>query len=272
MGNANKQQMKVPDGTYMLLDKNELELDYSYQRDADLKEKSQRLIKKIAENWNWVLCGALTVAFRDEGFRIVDGGHRWKGSLLVPEIKDLPCIVFDATSPSHEAEVFVALNTLRRNLTAYDKYRGELRANDRVALKVHHLVNDIGYKVVDSERSKHSHTISCVALLKKQAKQDSKMLETILGLCQQLYQGGHIQAVMLRGLWRLMKVHKLPLTERIHRERLISLGADVLMSSIMRTKLAFAGTKNRDLEARAILAALNHGRPKKYRLTIDGDI
>lgn len=106
----------------------DLHLDDSYQRSIDIGP-SQKLVRKIAVNWDWGLCQPLIVAKRDDGsLWVVDGQHRLAAARLRPDIYDLPCVVVHSAAASDEAAMFVALNQQRRPLTALDLFRASLEA------------------------------------------------------------------------------------------------------------------------------------------------
>jgi hypothetical protein len=80
-----------PMGTFMKINKHELIIDEVHQR-----ERSQKRVKEIAENWSWELCGCLTIVRQSNGqFAVDDGGYRALAALKIDDIDDLPCLVFE---------------------------------------------------------------------------------------------------------------------------------------------------------------------------------
>src|SRR3546814_1597119 len=87
----------------------QLLVDDSYQRSIEGGE-SQRLIVKIAENWDWRLCLPLIVSRRQGSLYVIDGQHRYEAAKLRGDIRDLPIVLFDFDDPKAEAELFVQAN------------------------------------------------------------------------------------------------------------------------------------------------------------------
>jgi hypothetical protein len=107
-----------------------LNIDPAYQRSIDTGS-SQKLIRRIAGNWNWDMCQPLVVAKREDGtLWVIDGQHRLAAARLRHDIYDLPCVIVPSASRSAEAKAFVALNQERRPLTALDLFKAALEAGD----------------------------------------------------------------------------------------------------------------------------------------------
>lgn len=108
----------------------EVAVDYDYQRSM-LSGKSQTLIRRIAQFWDWNLCQPLAIAKRTNGaLMIVDGQHRHAGAKLRGDIETLPCLVTAYASPGDEAAAFVALNQQRQPLSKIDLFKAALAASD----------------------------------------------------------------------------------------------------------------------------------------------
>jgi hypothetical protein len=96
----------------------ELLIDDSYQRTVEAAA-SQALIRRIAMFWDWGLCQPLAVSRRPDGkLLIVDGQHRASAAKLRGDIPHLPCVITSFASAGDEAAAFVALNQMRRPLSA----------------------------------------------------------------------------------------------------------------------------------------------------------
>jgi hypothetical protein len=128
----------------------EMFVDLSYQRSLDAPQ-SQTLIRQIAQFWNWDLCQPLTVAKRPNGaLMIVDGQHRHAAAKLRGDIETLPCIVAIYSSAGDEAATFVALNRIRRPLTALDLFKAALAADDAEAKAVLSAIEAAGLRLASS--------------------------------------------------------------------------------------------------------------------------
>lgn len=124
----------------------DLLIDDSYQRSIE-GGASQKLIVKIAENWDWRLCLPLIVSRRDGRLFVIDGQHRKEGAELRGDITHLPVVVFDFDDPRAEAELFVAANRSRRAMSKLDDFHAAIVAGDPKAVAVNEVVIAAGLQV-----------------------------------------------------------------------------------------------------------------------------
>ena len=125
----------------------ELLIDPTYQREIDTGP-SQSLIRKIALFWDWGLCQPLAVSRRPDGrLLIVDGQHRASAAKLRGDIPHLPCVITSYASAGDEAAAFVALNQLRRPLSALDLFKAAVAAEDKEALTIVKALADAGLRI-----------------------------------------------------------------------------------------------------------------------------
>lgn len=114
----------------------ELLIDPSYQRSIETGP-SQTLIRKIASYWDWGLCQPLAVSRRPDGrLTIVDGQHRASAAKMRGDIAHLPCVITSYANAGDEAAAFVALNQMRRPLSALDLFKAAVAAEDGEALHI----------------------------------------------------------------------------------------------------------------------------------------
>lgn len=130
----------------------ELLIDASYQRSIDTAA-SQTLIRKIAMFWDWGLCQPLAVSRRPDGaLTIVDGQHRAAAARMRGDIPHLPCVITSYANSGDEAAAFVALNQMRRPLSALDLFKAALAAEDAEATLIMRAMSDAGLSL-----AKHSN-------------------------------------------------------------------------------------------------------------------
>ena len=110
-----------------------LAVDPSYQRTIDGKD-SQAAIRRIAMNWDWRLCGVLTVARRGTERFVIDGQHRLEAARLRGDITHLPCVLSNFDNVAEEADCFVAVNAHRRALTPVALHRARVAAGEADAV------------------------------------------------------------------------------------------------------------------------------------------
>lgn len=113
----------------------ELSIESDYQRSIEGLE-SQKLIRLIAQNWNWDLCQPLAVSQRDGHLFVIDGQHRLAAAKLRGDIEQLPCVVGLYGSVKAEAVAFTNLNDRRRPLSALDKFKAAVVAGEPDAIAI----------------------------------------------------------------------------------------------------------------------------------------
>ena len=60
-------------GEFLMIPKTELEVDSAYQRN----KINQRRVDTLTRTWDWIACGCLVVALRDDNqWFVMDGQHR----------------------------------------------------------------------------------------------------------------------------------------------------------------------------------------------------
>ncbi len=123
-----------------------LKVDDTYQRSIE-GGASQKLINKIAENWDWRLCLPLLVSRRGGELFVIDGQHRLEGAKLRHDIPHLPVVVFDFDDEKAEAELFVQANRSRRSMSKLDEFYAALVAGDKRAIEVNEVVTAAGLAV-----------------------------------------------------------------------------------------------------------------------------
>jgi hypothetical protein len=83
------------------------------------------------------LCQPLAVSRRPDGaLTIVDGQHRASAAKLRGDIPHLPCVITSYANTGDEAAAFVALNQMRRPLSALDLFKAAVAAEDKEALLI----------------------------------------------------------------------------------------------------------------------------------------
>ncbi len=127
----------------------ELQVDHAYQRMAE-EPSSKRLIRHIADNWDWRLCAPLTVSDRappEPGLYVIDGQHRLAAAVARGDIAELPCIISKFNGIEDEARLFVALNSARRQVGEVEKFHARVASKDHYALAAKRVIEDSGLTV-----------------------------------------------------------------------------------------------------------------------------
>lgn len=126
----------------------QLQVDASYQRKLDATS-SDKLIREIAQHWDWALCLPLVVARRAEGggLFVVDGQHRHAAACLRGDIQVLPCVILEGSEVELEARTFVRLNKQRRPISKLDEFRAAIAAGDDLACEIEDALARAGLKL-----------------------------------------------------------------------------------------------------------------------------
>jgi hypothetical protein len=132
-------------------------------------------VKRIAENWDDMMAGVLTVSHRralvmpspgnvevDEEFVVLDGQTRLEAFRLVCNDDGdttlcLPCQVFTSLTRQEEASIFLQHND-RRAVTPRDRYRLALVAREEWALDIRDIAARVGWFAQGSPKPGSHHT------------------------------------------------------------------------------------------------------------------
>lgn len=240
-------------GEFMWVNKTDLHIDHSYQREL----KSSQKVIDIAKKFDWMRCGVLRVVLRPDGRAvIVDGQHRGCAALLRDDIESLPCIVFEWDSLSDEARAFVEVNTMQARVGAWHRHRAGLVSQDPTALAAERVVRDHGYEFTATTES--GRTIKAVSLVHRMVQKDEDVAAKTVELAADMAAGEPLKAKLL-GALHWIGERDPDLFSATHRNRLRELGPDVLLTEIERHRM-IVGKGGAKVYAEAVLKLLNKGR------------
>lgn len=169
----------------------QLQVDDSYQRSIE-GGASQKLIVKIAENWDWRLCLPLIVSRRDGSLYVIDGQHRLEAAKLRGDIRDLPVVVFDFDDPRAEAELFVQANRSRRAMSKLDDFHAAVIAGDAKAVAVNDVVTAAGLavgRIQAWQYWKPGEVVFVTAIQRALHSQGKAIVEQALGMIGRAFDG-----------------------------------------------------------------------------------
>ena len=248
-------------GNLSFIDKTLLTVDHKYQRDGlDAK------ITEIASKFNWPAFGVLIVARRGETLYVVDGQHRWLATMKRSDIKKVPCIVFDSGGVEGEARTFLDAQTLRKPVSAIDKFRAMLVCKDSTAIAVQSLVEQSGRKVA---KGSSAGTIACVALLMRLHTTDPQTLAKLWPLLVRLCRGVSFVERLVDASFFLERhlPEGVSLLDKKWSDRLVKIGPDRLTKQIASASAFYAAGGAR-VWADGILQLLNKGLTESARIEI----
>ena len=137
--------------------------DGTYQRDLD-PHRVARMIKA----YDAALVGIIEVSAREGGrYAILDGQHRWamtKDVMFEAESPHIACRVHSGLTVDEEAALYHRLNTTRKQLTGWDRWKARRGAGDADVAAIEKACIGAGWTV--SYRGKRGH-ITCTAALEK---------------------------------------------------------------------------------------------------------
>jgi hypothetical protein len=123
----------------------DLYVDETYQR--DLRERSRKLIEKIALNFVWCrLKPPIVVELPDGTMHCIDGQHTAIAA-ATRRVPLIPVIVVVADTIEMRAAAFVGHNRDRIVMDPLDVYKGLLKANDPDAMDINNVCTRAGVRI-----------------------------------------------------------------------------------------------------------------------------
>jgi hypothetical protein len=247
-------------GELLRIDKRHLHVDERYQR----KLWNDR-IARMAENWNWIACGVLIVAWRGREknkYFIMDGQHRWEAAKRLPEIRDLPCLAFGIEHLADEALGFLAANVERKYPSLAEQFHALLLAENPTAKIAHELAQLAGREV---RAPADPNSISCVSELMRCIMLDEAALRRCWPALTALCENHRLSARILRGVFGLER--RLQGNQDWH-ARLAAANYPSVVETLQQTAI-YWGTAGERACAEAVLRVVNKGL--RQHLKVDWD-
>lgn len=258
-----KWAMRNEPGELRYIDKRELLVNTEvYQRIAETEP-----VLKLARDWNWISCGALSVADRDGQLWVMDGGHRKAGADRRSDVQELPCIVHRVDSIEREARGFLDINTGRKNVSALGKFRASLAAGDATAIFVKAVMDANNLRLASA--SKEPRDFKSVALAMRLAGNSPASFEIVMKLCGELA-AACARPIHERLLGGLHYIHTNVNVEggvehpRL-RQRIKQTGVDALAESATKAGAYYAKGGAR-VWADGMMQAINKGLQNRFEL------
>ena len=135
---------KIGANRYANIPIDSLAINSKYQRDLSMEH-----VKKLAKNWNDEECDELRVCYHEDEdiFYVIDGNHRREAAALIGK-RSLPCKILVGKTEIEEAKLFADQDRLKRKLTPYDRFKGNLAGNDPAAHRLQNLCDKYGIRIM----------------------------------------------------------------------------------------------------------------------------
>jgi hypothetical protein len=244
-------------GEFMQIDKKELNVDHSYQRDNVVVKK----VRQIASQWSWAGCGCILVAMRpDSSFWVFDGQHRVLAAKTRADITELPCMVFECVDVKQEASGFLVSNAERKPVSALDKFKALVMTGDATAKVVSDIFAELGVSITAKPCA--ARQLKCVSKCLVLAERDAKVFEWALQSTIELCGDAPIHRDILDGLFWIEKKYGLCGTKRFDEALAFASRTDIL-ESIAKFSAA-EGKRGEKVCGTGILKVLNYKRRHRF--------
>jgi len=200
--------MEPYNGTFEMVDPFTIVVDHRYQRDL-----RPALVAAIAADPRWELFGVPVLFRRDDGSNSVyycaDGQQRIEGvkhSTEPPRL--IPAVWFPVNHLADEAAVFVQINEYRIALSALQKHKGKLVAEDPATLAIERAVETAGLSIGATRRDQDARTIMAVSSLYwvYERLAEEGLLQTLI-VCRDAFEddSGAFTSSILRGVAQVIE-------------------------------------------------------------------
>lgn len=174
-------------------------------------------VDEVTRDYNPALIGTLIVSERDNGhLAVIDGQTRLEGMRRNGE-EGAPCLVYHGLSHEQEAELFADLQTKRRGMATYLRFRASLVAKNTEAIAIAAIVQHAGFEL---DTTLTAHTVKAIAALESIYRRDPQLLSNVLDTIAQAWPDPDTEfrtsGDMIRGLAVFLTRE-----QRVNPERLI---------------------------------------------------
>jgi hypothetical protein len=254
-------------GEFEWINKKSLSVDRSYQRDDEYKQK----IISIAADWKWESCGAISVMKRKDGsYMVIDGQNRTLAAWRRSDISDLPCMVFLSKGIEHEASSFIEINTNRKPVSAYAKFRAKLVAADQSALEILSVLSD--NQLILKADGKTPGAISCIAACQRLHAQSLSRFKATISIASDLARADDVGVcnILIGGLSVLDRKVLNGFSNKRLVQRLYEIGAIALVDAARKMSYR-VGKGGEFIWAEGMLEIVNRKRGLKMQLRNGND-
>jgi len=169
--------------------------------DADYQRPLTSFVETVAREYDPALVGCLIVSERaDNRMAVIDGQTRSE-AMRRNEESAAPCLIYSGLTHEQEAELFADLQTKRRGMATYLRFRAALVARKPEAVAIAEIVREAGFEL-DVEET--PHTVKAIAALEKVYRRDPALLITVMACIANAWPNpdteGRVSGDMIGGL------------------------------------------------------------------------
>ena len=236
--------------------------EFLFQR----KEVNSLKTKRRAENWDWLLCGVITVVYFKDMMVVVDGGNRVRSARLNGTIKKMPCMVFPEMSLTDIARAFLGIQELRTSVKSREKHNTSIKAKNPMALIADQIINANGYT---TSNNKKEFCFDAIHAFYSVLKVDESCARRAFEICADICSGERIFKEFLFGVFELerrcllQKNHTAFTDANI--DKLAKAGIRTIVGEVNSVRALCGksgGSQSRTIPARALLNIINKSKGK----------
>jgi len=245
-------------GEFRLVPLKELIVDHSYQR-APGGEKN---INETADLFDWIAFGCVVAMQRKNNtLYVIDGQQRVLAAKKREDIENVPCIIFRSPSSEMEAREFININTRRKNVTAYAKFRAACFAGMQPERTIAEWISSIGLKV---ENGAEKNNIEFAHVLVMTWKYDDANCREAILIQRAITPNEQLHSSIHKGLWWLLR-EGVDVREHV-RKLMIAGGKPALLAAIKRMSIETNTPESVAVCGRGILALINKRLRNKIKI------
>lgn len=191
---------------------NRLSVDMAYQRSLE-SARSQTLIKRIAEGFDWALFGTVMLApLALDSWELMDGQHRVAGARLAG-VTEVPATIIQAPTLRQRARIFADANRRRVAMNAFALHHSMVVSGDPETLRIAELCRLGGVEVPRSAAHaanlKPNQTLALGALKRLAAEPELEGGRRSLKILRQAFpeEPGSLRAHLILGVREWLRAH-----------------------------------------------------------------
>lgn len=189
---------------YGKLNTAQLKVDMTYQR-----ELNTEMVKRIAENFNWLKVNVIKVSHRDGAYYIFDGQHTMNALKLYNGGKDLfvDCKVYEGLTREDEAELFARQNEFKKRVETCAEMKALYTSGDAEIIELKKTIEDAGL-ICSFTKGQGNNKICCYSSALKIFRNTSRMdFYRILTTVKKIWHGSpeSLRKEIICGLYELYK-------------------------------------------------------------------